>query len=81
MNLIEKRMKITPIKVKCLNCPHGYMGEFSQHDEKGNPIICVITEDEKIMFLGQCNFCGKQMSWAQSILQLLFDCPTDRPIN
>lgn len=63
------------------SCKKGAFILTSLRNERGMPVLFLLTEDETIRFEGVCSNCGLDMVWEYSVLQLLFACPKDRPIN
>lgn len=72
-------MRAKELNVYC-HCGKGTICQTSLKNPDGLPVICWITEDEKIYFRGYCSKCGEEIEFSYPIMQLLFDCPKSREV-
>lgn len=69
-------MRAKEVVIWC-DCEQGALFKTSLHNSEGVPVMFWITEDEKIYLQGYCSRCGREMDFLYSLVQLLFDCPSD----
>lgn len=73
-------MKAKECVVWC-HCEQGVMFKTALKNPVGIPVAFWVTEDEYLYFRGYCSKCGQEFEFKYSIIQLLFDCPSNKGVQ